>query len=275
MPYNDRLFSLLQELDDQELRAVWEDALKCSPEHEDFAIGSREVRVLNISREWRAIHGHTLLNMRRGSHDLPWKRILIDVADKLKPGWGWSEFSMDGPQTEQEIEAAILRFFDDRAKETWADMSTEDRTRLADSIEQQLSATCTAVSKVAGASGARSVTASSLGAGISAGLLSGAGATVLAQGTASFAVGGVVGGALYQLGFWLVVRLFGAWSGVQLAAGGGAAAVGGAFLSAPAAIAFAANAVMSTSYRKSIPATLLVLTAHELRRQLSALEVKK
>jgi len=78
---------------------------------------------------------------------------------------------------------------------------------------------------------------------------------------------------LYQLGLWLVVRLFGVWSGAQLVAGGGAAAIGGALLSVPAAAVFVANALMTTSYRKTIPATLLLLSAHELRRQFADLKV--
>lgn len=82
----------------------------------------------------------------------------------------------------------------------------------------------------------------------------------------------MLGGTLYQLSFWIVVRVFGAWSGVQLMASGGLATVAGALLSIPAMGAIAANALMSTSYRKSIPATLAVLTAHELRRQLADLE---
>lgn len=85
-------------------------------------------------------------------------------------------------------------------------------------------------------------------------------------------VGGLLGGALYQIGLWLVVRIFGWWSGAKLAIGSGAATIGGALVSTPALIAFAANALMSTSYRKTIPATLSLLCAHEMRRQLAAME---
>ncbi|WP_290891392.1 hypothetical protein [Arenimonas sp.] len=93
----------------------------------------------------------------------------------------------------------------------------------------------------------------------------------MAAGATSFAMAGVLGGTLYQVGVWVVVRLLGVVSGAQLAAGGGAAAVGGVVLSAPAAVAFLANAAMSTSYRKTIPATLFLLSAHEMRRQVSTL----
>lgn len=275
MPYDDRLFALLRELDDQELRTIWVDALKCAPDRDDFAVGSRELKILNISKEWRAVHGHTLLNLRRGNHELPWRRILVDVADKLKPGWGWSDFRTNDERPDEEIEAAILRYFDERAQEAWAKMSEEERANLASSLEQELTqaqANANASARVAGISG---ITTSSLGAGIGAGLLSGAGALSLAQGATSFALSGLIGGTLYQLSFWIVVRVFGAWSGVQLMASGGLATVAGALLSVPALVAFAANAVMSTSYRKTIPATLALLTAHELRRQLADLEASK
>jgi len=275
MPYDDRLFALLRELDDQELRTIWVDALKCAPDRDDFAIGSRELKILNISKEWRAVHGHTLLNLRRGNHELPWRRILVDVADKLKPGWGWSDFRTDDERSDGEIEASILRYFDERAQEAWAKMSEEERAKLASSLEQELAHAQANVDASVRGAGISGITTSSLGAGIGAGLLSGAGALSLAQGATSFALSGLIGGTLYQLSFWIVVRVFGAWSGVQLMASGGLATVAGALLSVPALVAFAANAVMSTSYRKTIPATLALLTAHELRRQLADLEASK
>lgn len=275
MSYDDRLFVLLRELDDQELRTIWVDALKCAPDRDDFAVGSRELKILNISKEWRAVHGHTLLNLRRGNHELPWRRILVDVADKLKPGWGWSDFRTNDERSDEEIEAAILRYFDERAQEAWAKMSEEERAKLASSLEQELAQAQANVDASVRGAGISGITTSSLGVGIGAGLLSGAGALSLAQGATSFALSGLIGGTLYQLSFWIVVRVFGAWSGVQLMASGGLATVAGALLSVPALVAFAANAVMSTSYRKTIPATLALLTAHELRRQLADLEASK
>ena len=272
MPYDDRLFKLLGQLDARDLQGIWEVALKCKPEHEDFALGTREWQVACISEEWRAVHGHTMWNIRRGKHEMPWKRILIDVADKLKPGWRWSDYRMEDDHSETQVEAMILRYFDERAKTAWAAMTVEQRAKLATSLDKELADTSSHIGKTVKIASAKSITVASLGSGISAGLLTGAGAVTLAQGAGSFALGGALGGTLYQLGLWLVVRLFGAWTGVQLVASGGAAAVGGALLSAPAAVAFAANAMMSTSYRKTIPATLMLLTAHQLRSLLADLE---
>jgi uncharacterized protein YaaW (UPF0174 family) len=272
MPYNDRLFQLLQDLDDPELRAIWVTALRREGSDEEFDAVSHELKVALISAEWRGVHGHSLRNLWRDSHDLPWKRILIDVADKLKPGIGWTAFDMDDPISEAELEQVILRFFDERARDAWAAMKDDDKQKLADQIDAELASAAGLTRQQATKAGLGHVTTTSLAAGIGTGLLSGAGALALASGTTTLALGGLLSGALYQIGLWVVVRLFGVLSGAQLVASGGAAAVGGALLSAPAAAAFLANAAMSTSYRKTIPATLALLGAHELRRQVAAQE---
>ena len=139
MPYNDRLFTLLRELDDAELESIWVKALRRELDDEEFSAVPRELRIDLISREWRAVHGHTLVNIARRSHELPWKRILIDVADKMKPGWGWSSFKMDDESSEEEIEHAILEYFDERVKAAWAAMKEEERTAMADRLNAELS----------------------------------------------------------------------------------------------------------------------------------------
>jgi uncharacterized protein YaaW (UPF0174 family) len=267
MPYNDRLFQLLQALDASELGAIWKTALQRSGNDEEFDAVPHDLQVSLISAGWRSIHGHTLVNFWRGSHELPWKRILIDVADKLKPGLGWTAYGMDDAITEEELEQMILRFFDQRVRDAWAAMSDEEKQKMASDLDAEAAAAAGMTRQQATKAGIGHVTTTSLAAGISSGLLSGAGALSLASGATSLALGGVLGGTLYQLGLWVVVRVFGWLSGAQLVASGGAAAVGGVLLSAPAAVAFLANAVMSTSYRKTIPATLILLGAHELRRQ--------
>jgi uncharacterized protein YaaW (UPF0174 family) len=272
MPYNDRLFVLLRDLDDGELESIWVKALRRDITDEEFNAVPRELRIDLISREWRAVHGHTLVNVARSNHELPWKRILIDVADKMKPGWGWSSYKMDDDASEEAIERVILEYFDERVKATWDAMKESERAEMADRLNGELLAAQKTLGLAGLTASAGSVTSTSLGSGISAGLVTGAGVFAIAQGAASFVIGGLLGGTLYQLGLWVVVRVFGYFAGAKLALGGGAAAVGGALLSAPAAAAFAANAVMSTAYRKTIPATLLLLTSHELRRQLAVLE---
>lgn len=272
MPNSDRLISLLSALQDDELQAIWVQALRQKPNQSGFDKGSLEQRVEQISSTWRSAHGHTLRNRFRDPHALPWKRILIDVADKLKPGLGWTTYRMDDARTEAEIESDICLMYDTRVQAMWAKMSPADKSKLAETLDGEFNATASALTRTSNVAGLRSITVGSLSSGISSGLLTGAGVLTLAQGSTTMLIGGLMGGTLYQMGLWLVVRTMGYWSGAQLVASGGAAAIGGVLLSAPAAAALLANALMSTSYRKTIPATVLLLTAHELRRQFDELK---
>lgn len=272
MPFNDRLFQLLSELDDSELTSLWTTCLDKKPEDENFERGNKGHKVIVISKEWRAVHGHTLLNQFRNDHDLPWKRILIDVADKMKPGIGWTEFKIDDHHTEEEIETAILVFFDELVQIHWKSLSEEDRKKMVSKINDSLDHDDEIVRAKGNRAGFAPVTMSSLSTGIGTGLLAGGGALLLAQTTASGVIGGLLGGVLYQIGFSIVVQVFGWWSGAQLVLSGGAVVVAGVLVSAPALIAFIANALMSTSYRKTIRATLSLLCAHEMRKQLAERE---
>ncbi len=263
---------LLSELDDNELANIWTQCLRMKPDDEFFTEGSKDHKVIVISKEWRAVHGHTLLNRFRHDHELPWKRILIDVADKMKPGLGWTEFKIDDEHTDEEIEAAILGFFDELVKLQWENLSEEERQTMVNNINESLDQTAEVISAKGNRAGFAPVTVSSLTSGIGAGLLGGGGALLVAQTTAAGVVGGLFGGVLDQSGLWIVVRIFGWWSGAQLVSGGGAAVIGGALVSAPALVAFIANALMSTSYRKTIPSTLALLCAHEMRKQLAEME---
>jgi uncharacterized protein YaaW (UPF0174 family) len=272
MAGKDRLFTLLSELDDNELTNIWTQCLRMKPGDEFFAKGSKYHKVIEISKEWRAIHGHTLFNRFRSDHELPWKRILIDVADKLNPGVGWTDFRMDDGRAEEEIEVRVLEFFDQLMRERWEKLSEEERQEMVNTINDSLDKTDEVIRAKGDRSGFAPVTVASMSSGVAAGLLAGGGALLVAQSAAAGVVGGLLGGALYQIGLWLVVRIFGWWSGAKLVASGGAATIGSALVSTPALIAFAANALMSTSYRKTIPATLSLLCAHEMRRQLAAME---
>jgi hypothetical protein len=85
MPYNDRLYQLLNDLDDSELEDLWVHGLQCKPDDAEFRALSHELKVDRISTEWRAVHGHLPRQLRWGTQSLSWKRMLIDVADKLNP----------------------------------------------------------------------------------------------------------------------------------------------------------------------------------------------
>jgi hypothetical protein len=213
MPYNDRLFQLLAALDDSELRNIWVSALRRDGADEEFDAVSHELKVALISAEWRAAHGHSLRNLWRESHELPWKRILIDVADKLKPGVGWTDFRMDDSKTEPELERIVMGYFDERVGEQLCKEQASPKTStpdLAPTTPDQ------------GTLDRRAVR------------------SVLAQ----LAAASLPGAPLARVA---------------------------ALLSPPAAGAVLAQTALSTAYRKTVPATLLLLTAHEMRRQLAEL----
>ncbi|MBN8439473.1 MAG: hypothetical protein J0L95_15715 [Candidatus Accumulibacter sp.] len=136
-------------------------------------------------------------------------------------------------------------------KERWEKLSAKERQVMVNAINDSLDHTDEVIRAKGNRSGFTPVTVASLSSGVAAGLLAGGGALLVAQSAAAGVVGGLLGGALYQIGLWLVVQIFGWWSVVKLAIGGGAVTIGGALVSTPALIAFAANALMSTSYRNA------------------------
>lgn len=74
-------------------------------------LDDQELRLL-ISKELRAAAGHSVMNIFRDEHQLPYRTILIDVADKLTVGiFNSSPFRYDGTETLAEIEAYIERQF--------------------------------------------------------------------------------------------------------------------------------------------------------------------
>jgi uncharacterized protein YaaW (UPF0174 family) len=175
-----------------------------------------------VSKELRSVAGNSLLNPFRGVHDLPYRRILVDVADKLTAGrLKWSPYRASGLESPAEIENYIAERIDARTAELYAAMSDDDKRKLQDSLtadmrsrglpEAVIRATMTAMSS---------------------GVISGV------------TLGPVVASLLFG-GLWTTI--FGL-SVAQLVLGGIAA--GG-----PAGLALAAVAIAtSPSYSKTIPA---------------------
>lgn len=127
MPYDDRLFALLRGLDGDELRHIWVDCLQQCPKQKVFAQSSHELRVEWVSRVWRTEHGNFVRNVMRGEHALPWKQILIDVADKLRPGIGWTPYKLNDAHSEAELERVVLDMYDDRLGEDWPQLTPEQQ----------------------------------------------------------------------------------------------------------------------------------------------------
>lgn len=272
MPYNDRLFELLRAIADTEIAALWADALRRNPADESFDASPRARQIELVSREWRAAHGHSVANLMRRDHDLPWKRILVDVADKILPGWSWTPFRVADAYSEADVERAILCIYDERIKALWHKLSPAEKQQLAGNLDAEIERSARALRQQGVAASMRSVTVGSLASGVSAGLITGGGLLTIAHGTVGLAIGGLLGGVLQQLGFWMAIQLFGTFAGTRLALSGGASMLGGTAIAAPVGIALVAHTVMSTAYRKTVPATVMLLSWVELQRQLANVE---
>lgn len=86
--------------------------------------------IYTISKEYRSAAGHSLINIIREDHELPYKLILIDVADKLYPGFFWTDYSFDDDSTEEEIEEKIEQYLSKRARKELGKLSQKEEERL-------------------------------------------------------------------------------------------------------------------------------------------------
>ena len=135
MPYGDKLFQRLSTAKRDELDEVLL-ALRLDPKKYERA-ADRDV-VVEISRRLRSAAGHSVRNVFRDVHDLPYKKILIDVADKLAPGRGWTSFNIDGPESEEQIEDYI----EDRVRARYRDhierLPPNERAKVQAALEEDL-----------------------------------------------------------------------------------------------------------------------------------------
>ncbi len=127
MPSNDTIFNRLQLATETELGEICK-ALKI-----DYTKNLNQ-----ISKEYRSASGHFMANLFRDSDELPYKRILIDVADKLKPGFGWTDFGMDDYNTEEKIEETILEYVNNKVEEEFKKLSKEEREKAAKQFRDKL-----------------------------------------------------------------------------------------------------------------------------------------
>ena len=264
MPYNDRLFQLLAKMPEDELDMLWHTALKNKLSENEFSKRSKDSKVELISKDLRESAGHSLANLFRGEHDLAWKRVLIDVADKLSPGVMWTPFTINDDHSDSDVENRILEFVDERTKKAWEKLSHEEQTRLVTDINQRIEQERKTLSDAHMQAALKSITVDGMSTAMTAGLLTGGGMTLLITGSTAALVGGVLGGIFTQIGLWLVVQFAGWWLGLKLIIGGGLGAIGFAAVAAPAAIFGASTTLMNPSYSKTIPAVILILSSNRI-----------
>jgi hypothetical protein len=136
MPRGDTLWQRLQAAHRNELHKLGEIMGLADVNDKETA-----VLVEELSTTIRSAAGHSLLNMFRGPHDFPYKQILIDVADKLAPGWtplSWTEYKLNDHHDDIEIEETIWRVYEDRVRKLMANIPEQDKADLRKEMEEDL-----------------------------------------------------------------------------------------------------------------------------------------
>ena len=233
MPINDVLFQRLRIAQRPDLLLLLGD-LKLNRER--FNAKPNDEIIETISATLRSVGGHSLVNPIRERHELSYKQILVDVADKLAPGrMNWSQFRVSGSESEVEIEDYIAHCLESRTKDLLASMSHGNKQELQARLEADMRSKGVPESVVQA-----TITGVSTGA------------------FAGVAIGPLIASLLFS-GLW--TSIFGLTAAQML--------VGGVAVGGPVGIGLAGIAVVcGPSYGKTIPAVyrlILVRKSAEAR----------
>ncbi len=136
MPLNDKLFDRLRMAKRPDLMALLED-LKLDLKEYKKLDDSELINI--ISRELRSAAGNSIVNIGRDDHDLSYKQILVDVADKLSPGkFGHSPFKVVDLATCENIEDYIYGRIGEIWKKYLDSLESSDRAKLQIQFENEL-----------------------------------------------------------------------------------------------------------------------------------------
>lgn len=236
MPRGDILWQRLQAAHPKELQKLGEIMGLADVNDKEAA-----VLVEELSAAVRSAAGHSLLNVLRGLHDFPYKQILIDVADKVAPGWtpwSWTPYTLNDHHSEVEIEETIWADFEKRMQEKINGLSAEAKEQLRKETEQELRTLGYSAALVA-----------QIGAGIVATATAGAVAPALAYSIALHTASGLAWLKLWWVGHATATAVLGTGGGVF------------AILYFPVFLWWLGN----TAYRKTIPAALYLIQIRKLR----------
>src|SRR5690348_16918730 len=110
MPRGDTLWKPLESARRKELEKLAE--IVCLP---DVEPKPEAVLIEGLSKEIRCAAGHFINNLFRGPHDFRYKQMLIDVADKLAPGWtflSWTGYKLNDDHSELEVEETVWGYWE-------------------------------------------------------------------------------------------------------------------------------------------------------------------
>lgn len=264
----DLLQQRLQCLAPDDLKTLLVGGLRLSPK--SVAGLEQPALVALCDQRLRRAAGSSLVNLIRQPGSFPYKQLLIDVADKLAPGFtplSWTPYRQGDAHTEEEIEDAVLELFEARARRWWARLSQERRGEFVEELNRVLRAE--GKSRGPLGQGAMPVLQQQaveqlIQAGLVAGLSNVAATGVL--GTLGVSMVG-------QLGWLVLVQTVGWMAGLKIALfgvggygamGGAVTVLGGAAVGGLVAIPGLLVVADGPAYRKTIPTTLMLLARSRL-----------
>jgi uncharacterized protein YaaW (UPF0174 family) len=136
MPRGDELWRRLESAHLPELHKLCE-IVRVS----DAEAKSKPVLVGELSKAIRAAAGHYVVNLFRQPHAFPYKQLLIDVADKMAPGWtflSWTKYKLNDLHSAKEIEETAWRFFEMAMEKKLKNIPEKDKDELRKNVQQDL-----------------------------------------------------------------------------------------------------------------------------------------
>jgi|GEM_PF-964635 len=262
--WEDQLFVKLRQLDDDSLNSLLISGLRIS---QKVLIGlNREGRILMCSKELRSAAGSSTRNLFRNDHEFPYKQILIDVADRLADGFTplqWTKFKLGDSHAEQEIEDAIIKVFEGRARKWWEKLSANKKKEFLGGLQSVLEGE--EIDKVNLSGGIKTLLTQQLidsiiQNGVTLGLTQ-----LSAPGLTGLLGVSIVG----HIGWLILVQTLGFMTGVNIALfgiggmgtfGGAVSFLGGTAVGGVLSVPSILLVMDGAAYRKTIPSVIMLLT---------------
>ena len=184
-----------------------------------------------IYKHYQEASGHSVVNLFR-KEEIPYKQILIDVADKLHDGMGWTHYTLEDSTNEEEIENKIMNDVENRVKKMkkeWDKLSPEKKEKKEKNLRNELAKKGYDTNTINGV------------------------VSMITTGVVSCLAANTVAISIFYTGFF--GGLFANIIGVSLAQLIGGGVIAGAVVAAPLLIALAGT----PAYRKTIPVTILII----------------
>ncbi len=260
MPTNDRLFHHLGKLQKDDLLKLLGTGLRNHKNLDKFEELTLTGLRNEISKQLRSAAGNTFINTFRKDHDLPYKQILIDVADKLSNGFtflSWTDYKVNDYNTEEFIENEIIKLIEEKARKWWGNLPARKKGKITQILNDDISKIFENESKKF------ILTEQIIENIIQTGMLS-----VMSQTSATGLMGVFSVSILTQLGWTILVSLFGYMTAIKIALfgiggmgalGNAVTLVGGAVISLGVAIPGLAIILSHSNYKKTIPTVILLL----------------